>query len=102
MAHLGQASLQPHAGHILRVARQRVPGILLLCCAAAGKSASFGPQARMVALLDLEFWGGPPRMGAGSRRFQPAAGVGGVSSRRRRFRRPGLRSDGLRICPAIS
>jgi len=43
MAYLGQASLQPYAGHILRMAGQRVPGILLLRCPTPGKSAGFEP-----------------------------------------------------------
>src|SRR6266403_6042847 len=102
MAYLGQASLQPYARHILRMAGQRVPGILLLCCATLGKSAGFEPQAWMVSLLDLEFCGGPPWMGAGCCWFQSVAGVGGVSARRRRFSRPCLRSDDIRVCPAIS
>ncbi len=50
-----------------------------------GKSAGFEPQDRVVSVLDLEFCGGPPGMGAGCRRFQPAAGVGGVSARGGRF-----------------
>ena len=66
------------------------------------QSAGFEPQAWMVSLLGLEFCGCPPGMGVGSCRFQPAAGVGGVSTRRGRFRRPCLRSDGLRVCHAIS
>ena len=102
MAYLGQASLQPHERHIFRMAGRRVSGVLLLCRATPCKSAGFEPQAWMVSLLGLEFCGCPPGMGVGSCRFQPAAGVGGVSTRRGRFRRPCLRSDGLRVCPAIS
>ncbi len=61
MAYLGQASLQPYAGHILRMARQCIPGLLLLRGAAPGKSAGLEPQARMASLLYLEFCGGASR-----------------------------------------
>src|SRR5260370_35623600 len=101
MAYLGQAWLHPCAAYILWVARQRIPGLLLLRGAAPRKSAGLEPQARMVSLLYLEFCGSASRMGIGCRRFQSAVGVGGVSARRRRFRRPRLHSDVLRVCPAI-
>src|SRR6266403_4667611 len=65
MAYLGQASLQPYAGHILRMAGQRIPGFLLLRRAAPRKSAGLEPQAGMVPFLDLEFCGSPSRMGTG-------------------------------------
>src|ERR1700692_4300750 len=101
MAYLGPASLQPYARHILRMAGQRLPGILLLCCATPHKSAGFEPQAGMVSLLDLEFCGNPLGMGVGGCRFKTAAGVGGVSASRRCLRRPCLYPDGLRVRPAI-
>ena len=102
MAYLGQASLQPHARHIFRMAGQRFSGVLLLCCAPPGKPAGSEPQARMVSLRCLEFCGGPPGMGTGSRRFQPTAGMGGIPSRGRCFCRPCVSIDGFRICSAIS
>jgi len=55
MAYLGQASLQPYAGHILRMAGQRIPGLPLLRGAPPGKSAGLKPQAGMVSFLHLEF-----------------------------------------------
>src|SRR5712664_4804680 len=101
MAYLGQASLQPYARHILRMAGQCIPGLLLLRGATARKSAGLEPQAGMVAFLDLEFCGSPSRMGTCRRRFQPTVGMGGVSARRSCFRRLCLHSDGLGVCLAF-
>src|SRR5947209_14058197 len=98
MAYLGQASLQPHARHIFRMAGQRVSGVLLLCRATPCKSAGFDRKAWMVFFLGLEFCGGPPGWGVGACRFHPAAGGGDVPIRVAPFRGPSLLPSVILVC----
>ena len=91
VADLGPAPLRPHAGHLLRLARQRLFGVHVLRRAAAGRAAGHEPRAGLAPVRRLEFRPGHSRLGPGADRRQPAAGMGRIPAGRRRRRR-------LRVC----